>query len=114
MTLCYLCGKGALKKEAKPYILYGVSLGSFEAEVCGKCGETFYNEDVSRAMTAAAKEKGLWGLAAETKIGQSGTTLDVRLPKRIIEFMNLKKGEVVKLYPDGTKRLIIEADESTL
>lgn len=108
MTVCYLCGEGELLRKKVPYELYGEHLGDFDAEVCAKCGETFFDENTSRKMTEAAKKKGLWGLSAETKIGQSGSTLDVRLPKRIIEFMNFKKGDAVKIYPEGKKRLVIE------
>jgi hypothetical protein len=108
MTKCYLCEKGALKRVKTPYKLYGEYLGNFESEQCNKCGETFYSEETSRKMTEAAKKKGLWGLNAESKIGQSGTTLDIRLPKRIIEFMKLKKGEHVKIYPEDKKRIVME------
>ena len=108
MTKCYICEKGKLKKAKIPYKLYGVSLGDFEAEQCTKCREVFYNEKISGKMTEAAKKKGLWGLNAESKIGQSGTTLDIRVPKKIIDFMNLKKGEPIKIYPEDKKRLVIE------
>jgi len=108
MTKCYLCEKGELKKTKTPYKLYGEYLGDFESEKCNKCGEVFYSEDSSRKMTKAAKKKGLWGLNAESKIGQSGTTLDIRVPKKIIEFMNLKKGEHIRIYPEDKNRLVIE------
>lgn len=108
MVKCYLCEKGELRRVKTPYKLYGEYLGDFEAEQCNKCSEIFYSEETSRKMTEAAKKKGLWGLNAESKIGQSGTTLDIRVPKKIIEFMNLKKGEYIKIYPEDKKRLVIE------
>ena len=108
MAKCYLCEKGQLKRVKSPYRLYGEYLGDFESEQCNSCGEVFYDEGTSRKMTEIAKKKGLWGLNALSKIGQSGSTLDVRLPKRIIEFMDLKKGEPVKIYPEGKNRLVIE------
>nr|MCK4930003.1 YgiT-type zinc finger protein [Nanoarchaeota archaeon] len=104
---CYICEKGSLTKKKVDYKLYGISIGKFEAEICDKCGETFFDEDVSRKMTEIAKKKGLWGLQAKTKIGQSGTTLDIRLPKRIITFLNLKKGKEVEVYPEGKNKLVI-------
>jgi len=104
---CYMCEKGNLTKKQVEYKLYGVSIGKFDAEVCDKCGETFFDEDVSRKMTKIAKEKGLWGLQARTKIGQAGTTLDVRLPKKIIDFLNLKKGEEVTICPEDKNKIII-------
>jgi YgiT-type zinc finger domain-containing protein len=108
MTTCYICETGTLKKVTRPYRVYGEYLGDFEAEKCSNCGEIFYSEETSRKMTETAKKKHLWGLNAESKIGQSGTTLDIRLPKRIIEFMNLKKGGSVKIYPEDKKRIVIE------
>ena len=104
---CYICEKGNLIKKGVDYNLYGVSIGKFNAEVCNKCGEIFFDEDTSKRMTEIAKKKGLWGLQTKTKIGQAGTTLDVRLPKRIIEFLNLKKGKEVEIYPEGKNKLVI-------
>ncbi len=104
---CYICEKGNLTKKRVDYKLYGVNIGKFNAEVCDKCGETFFDENTSKKMTEIAKKKGLWGLQTKTKIGQAGTTLDIRLPKRIIEFLNLKKGKEVDIYPEGKDKLVI-------
>ena len=104
---CYICENGSLTKKKVDYMLYGVNMGKFSAEVCNKCGEVFFDENTSKKMTEIAKKKGLWGLQAKTKIGQAGTTLDIRLPKRIIEFLNLKKGKEVEIYPEGKNRLVI-------
>ena len=104
---CYICENGSLRKGKVDYILYGVSIGKFDAKICDKCRETFFDEQVSKKMTEIAKKKGLWGLQAKTKIGQSGTTLDIRLPKKFIEFFNLKKGKEVEIYPEGKNKLII-------
>ena len=104
--VCWECGK-KMKDKKVDYSLYGVKVGVFPAKVCNKCEETFFDEDVSKKMTQIAKKKGLWGLQTKTKIGQSGTTLDIRLPKRIIKFLNLKKGEEVEIYPEGKDKLVI-------
>ncbi|MBI4159003.1 hypothetical protein HY500_01960 [Candidatus Woesearchaeota archaeon] len=107
---CYICEKGDLEKKKIDYNLYEVDLGKFDAEICSKCGETFFDEDVSKKMTEVAKKKGLWGLQAKTKIGQAGTTLDIRLPKKIIEFMSLEKGKEVEMYPEGKNKLVITTE----
>jgi len=104
---CYICEGGILSRKKVDYRLYGIDIGKFAAEVCDKCGEIFFNEETSKKMTEIAKKKGLWGLQTKTKIGQAGTTLDVRLPKRIIEFLNLKKGKEVEIYPEGKNKLVI-------
>ncbi len=108
MTKCYMCEKGELKQKKVPYNLYGMKIGDFEAEVCGVCGEVFFSEETSRKITQANKQKDLWGIGATTKIREAGSTLDIRLPKKIIEFLNLKKGEEVTIYPESKKRLIID------
>lgn len=104
MKKCYLCEKGELKKKKVPYTLYSELIGTFEAEICTTCGETFFDEKTSEKITAATKAKGLWGLGVQTKIGQAGNTLDIRLSKKIIEFLDLKKGEEVTVYPESKKK----------
>jgi len=95
-------------KKKVDYSLFGVSLGKFPAEVCAKCGETCFDEETSRKMTKIAKEKGLWNLETKTKVGKVGDALDVRFNKRLIEFLNLKKGEEVTIYPESKNKVIIE------
>ncbi len=104
---CYICEKGNLSHKEIEYNLYGVHLGKFPAEVCDKCNETFFNEETSKEMTELAKKKGLWDLQTKTKIGMSGTTLDIRLPKRIIDFLELKKGKKIEILPEGKNKLIV-------
>lgn len=108
MEKCYLCEKGILQKKKVVYTLYGQQTGKFPAEVCGQCGEIFFDEETSKKITKATKDKGLWGIGGRTKIGQAGNTLDIRLPKKIIDFLELKQGEEVILYPENKHKLIIE------
>ena len=89
------------------YSLYGISLGKFSAQVCDKCNENYFSEETSREITKKAKEKGLWGLGHKTKIGQAGSTLDIRLNKNLIKFLGLKKGEEITIYPESKNKLII-------
>ncbi|MEK6951185.1 MAG: hypothetical protein AABX13_05685 [Nanoarchaeota archaeon] len=51
-----------------------------------------------------ARERGLWGIAAKTRIGTSGHALDVKLPKSIVSFMHLQKGQEVLIEPLDEKR----------
>ncbi len=99
--------RGKLAQKKVPYELYGVKLGDFPAEVCQKCGEVVFLEETSRAMTAKAKELGLFGLEARTKVGVVGDSLDVRIPKRVAEFLGISKGTEVWLHPEKNK-LIVE------
>ena len=108
MTKCYLCGQGTLIRKKVPYSLYGVYVDDFDAEVCSQCGEEFFDEQTSQKITEKVKKKGLWGLSAKTKIGRVGSTLDIRFPKRLIQFLGLKKGGEVTVYPEDKKKIVIE------
>ncbi|MBI2575855.1 YgiT-type zinc finger protein [Candidatus Woesearchaeota archaeon] len=104
---CWECGVKMINKKVD-YSLYGIRIGKFPAFVCQKCGETYFSEETSKKMTEITKKEGLWGLGAKTKIGQAGSTLDIRLNKRIIDFMQLKRGGEVNIYPESKNKLIIE------
>jgi len=104
MDKCDNCQKGILKRKKIDYILLGQNLGSFEALVCSECEETIFDGDTFDLIEKEAKKKGLWGLSAKTKIGTSGNALDVRLPKQITEFLEIKKGQEVIIEPIDKKR----------
>ncbi len=104
MDRCDECGKGTLRKKKVDYILLGRNLGKYDALVCDACGETVFSGETFSLVEKKAKEKGLWGLAAKTRIGTSGNALDVKLPKLIIDFMHLEKGQEVLIEPVDEKR----------
>ena len=104
---CEECGGRIVKKEVE-FKLYGESLGMFPAEVCTKCGEEIFDEATSDKIDEKAKEKGLWGLGANTKVTQVGSSIALVINKKIAEFLGLKKGEEVYVHPENRKRLVIE------
>lgn len=103
---CWECNY-KLKDKNADYFLHGIKIGNFPANVCERCNETYFSEHTSKEITKISKQKGLWGLQAKTKVGKVGTSLDIRLPKKIIKFMKLKKGEEVTIYPESANKLII-------
>ncbi len=106
---CYICGKGDLVKKKAEVKPYGISIGKFDAEICPVCSETFFNERVSDMIDETAKKRGLWGLESRTKIGRVGNSIDVKINKKIAEFAGFKKGEEVRVYPEGKNKIIIES-----
>ncbi len=103
---CGECNKKMIEKQVD-YTLYGVPIGKFSALVCEHCHETYFSEETSKKITEITKQKGLWGLQARTKIGQAGKTLDIRLPKKIIEFTHLSKGAEITITPENKNKIII-------
>jgi len=47
-------------------------------------------------------------LQAKVKVNQVGNSIAVTITKPISEFLNLKKGKDVLIYPEDKHRLIIE------
>ena len=108
---CYTCEKGELIKKKTDFSMYGVNLGRFQAEVCNKCGEIFFDEKTSDEIDGIAKKKGLWGLDAHTKVNRVGTSMAITINKKIADFVNLKKGEEILIHPENKRRIIIELPE---
>ena len=106
---CPVCEKGALKKGKIKETMFGVYLGEFPAEICSRCNESFTDENTTRNIQAAAKEKGIWGLGKKTKITKTGNSLAVRIPKEIADFLKLKEGHEAYIHPEKNK-IIIESD----
>ena len=44
------------------------------------------------------------GNGSKAQIGTAGNALDVRLPKQLVEFLSLKKGQEVVIEPVDKKR----------
>ena len=105
---CMIFEKGKLEKSKVKEYMFGVYLGKFKAEVCNKCGESFTDSITTKKIEDAAKNKGLWGLSAITKITKTGNSLAIRIPKKVAEYLKFKNGKEAYLYPDE-KKLIIEA-----
>ena len=104
---CPVCN-GKLKKTNAPFSVYDIPLGEFDAEVCQNCHETYFTEESSDEIDRLAKSQGLWGLERKTKIAYSGNSLVVRIPKEIVELLQLERGVEVRLRPEGKKRLVVE------
>jgi YgiT-type zinc finger domain-containing protein len=107
MKKCYACGNGTLVRKKVPYMLYGVMIGKFDGEQCNRCGEAFYSESVFDEMTDKVKKLGLWGLETKTKLTKVGNSLDIRLNKRLIDFLGVDKGKEVTVIPESKKKLTI-------
>lgn len=96
-----------MKKKEVEYSIYCITLGKFPALVCEHCNDTLFSEETSKKITHLEKQKNLWGLKAKTKIGQAGNTLDIRLPKKIIDFTKIKKGTEVPISPESQNKIVI-------
>lgn len=105
---CPVCG-GKLRRKKEPYNYQDIKLGEFDADVCVKCGESFFTEKSSDEIDRRAKELGIWGIGKEGILGTSGNSLIVRVPKEISDFLGFKPGNRVFIHPEGKNKLIVES-----
>ncbi|MBI2133398.1 AbrB/MazE/SpoVT family DNA-binding domain-containing protein [Candidatus Woesearchaeota archaeon] len=106
-TACEECG-GKIVRRKVDYIYLGENLGKFECDICTSCHEQVFPEKVFNKIENVAKEKGLWGLSAKSKVGQVGNSVAVTISKKIADFVNLKKGQEVNIYPQDKRKIVIE------
>ncbi|MBD3304425.1 hypothetical protein GF343_04720 [Candidatus Woesearchaeota archaeon] len=106
-TKCEECG-GKITKKLVPFKMYGIKLGDFPAEICAKCNEEVYDEETVEKINEIAKKKGLWGLESRTKVGEVGNSLDIRINKKIADFIGLEKGKDILVHPENKRRIIID------
>ena len=104
---CVICEGRTVQKEVD-YKEFGRLFGSFNADVCEKCGETYFDEQTADKIQQKSKAFGLFGLAKKTKVAEVGNSFAIRIPKEIATFLNLKKGKEVVLLPQNTHDLHIE------
>ena len=110
MEKCPMCEKGYLKKIINKETIYGVYLGDFPAKKCSFCGEIWTDGKTMEKIEKIAKEKRVWGLGIKTKIIKTGNSLAVRIPKKIADFLKLKKEKEVFIHPQDNK-LVVELKE---
>ena len=103
---CIICNGETIKKNVE-YRESGVLLGTFSANICQKCGETFFNEKTAEKIQQKSKQMGLFGLAKKAKVAEIGNSIAIRIPKEIAEFLKLKKGKEVVIFPESKNDLHI-------
>ena len=104
---CVFCNS-ATEEKIVDYKEMGTNLGRFKANVCTKCGEVFFDSETAGKIQAKSKELGLFGLARKSKVAEIGNSIAVRIPKRLAEFVGLKKGQEVLITPNEKNKLSIE------
>ena len=103
---CIMCDDKTIRKNIE-YKEFGISLGNFKAEVCRKCGETYFDEETAEKIQTKSKQMGLFGLTKKVKIAEIGNSIAIRIPKEIAEFLKLDKGKEVTIFPESKQVLHI-------
>ncbi len=105
---CVLCN-GITTKKNVDHKEFGTLIGTYPAEVCQKCGETYFDEKTTGTIQQRSKKLGLFGLARKVTVGEIGNSIAIRIPKELSEFIGLKKGKEVTLVPETKHEIRIYA-----
>ena len=111
MERCYTCEKGILERKKVDFMLYGEFIGKFDADVCSKCGEKFFEvETMTEAVYVRFDVNELNfinTLAKEEKITRSEAI------KKLVDYAaeKLKVEKALANYKEG-KATIRESAES--
>ncbi len=106
--ICPTCGRGTLRPQQANEGMFGVNLGTFDADACDDCGEVFFTAPSVKRIEARAKELGLWGLASKVKIAKSGDSLVVRIPPPLARYLRIRSGQEVFVAPDRKHMLVLD------
>ena len=104
---CVLCSGKTVHKKIEVNEL-GKSLGYFGADICNKCGERYYSEEIMKKIQEKEMQLGIFGLSADTEVTSYGNSLAIRVKKTIADFIGLKKGVKVHVYPSDKKKITVE------
>ena len=105
---CPVCGRGVLRQKRVKETMFGVDLGTYDAEVCNDCGEVFFTAQSVDAIEVRARELGLWGIASKVKVARSGNSLVVRIPSPLARYLKIRSGQEVLVAPDKKHTLVLD------
>lgn len=101
-----ICGKEAKKGKISVKV-YGIDIGQFEGYKC-ECGEELFDEKTVGEIEKRSMELGIFGLGVKEKVSASGNSLIIRVPKKLAEFLNIKKGSSVYIEPEGKDKIKVD------
>ncbi len=105
---CPNCNRGVLRPKRANETMFGVDLGTYDAEVCDVCEEVFFTAQSVDKIQTRAKELGLWGLASKVKVARSGNSLVVRIPSPLARYLQIRSGQDVLVAPDKKHTLVLD------
>ena len=118
MDECPIC-EGKIEERKIQLSLFNgkIQINPITAFECKKCNEVFIDEDESKRIDRITRLEPYHSQIEEMrkhqfrlrrKIGLSGRTLIVRIPKDIQKIISFKEGEEIEIYPEGKNKIIIE------
>jgi YgiT-type zinc finger domain-containing protein len=118
MKECPFCGGKVEEIKTELSLFNGkIKINPIVGFECSSCNEIFIDEDESKRIDRITnmepyrshiEEMRKHQFRLRRKIGYSGRTLIVRIPKDIEQNISLREGEEIEIYPEGKNKIIIE------
>jgi len=118
MKECPICGGEVKKIETTLSLFDGkIQINPITAFECPQCNEVYIDEEESKKIDSLAnipiyrrqiEEIRKYQLRLRRKIGFSGRSLVVRIPKDIERALSLQDGDEVEIYPEGKNKIVLE------
>lgn len=86
----------------------GLPLHNVGAYRCNSCGKIFFTETQAKDLEARTNEIKEYKFGFERKITVSGKSLVVTIPYEIADHLNMKAGQMVKLFPIAKEGFLIK------
>lgn len=86
----------------------GLPLHNVGAYRCNSCGKIFFTEAQAKDLEARTHEIKEYQFGFERKITISGKSLVVTIPYEIANHLNMKAGQMVKLFPIAKEGFLIK------
>lgn len=118
MKTCPICDGEVIKIETTLSLFNDqIKINPITGYECPKCNEIFIDQEESKRIDVLTdlpiyKEKidqlQKTQFRLRRKVGFSGRSLVVRIPKDIERVLDINDGDEIEIYPEGKNRLIIE------
>lgn len=118
MKDCPLCGGEVEEVKTELSLFNGkIKINPIVGFECSSCNEIFIDENESKRIDKIIRmepyrnqieEIRKYQFRLRRKVGYSGRTLIVRIPKDIEKSISLREGEEIEIYPEGKNKIIIE------
>jgi hypothetical protein len=90
---CPVC-HGKFERKEVDYACGGISLGTFEADICQQCSIEFFTAEASFEIDDRARERGIWGFGVDPSKHYAGDTVRWDLPGNVNVLPGIGCGEV--------------------
>lgn len=77
----------------------GYPLHNVQAYLCPKCSNIFFTEEQANEMEARTAELKEYTFGFERKVTISGKSLVVGIPSELVDHLNIKQGQKVRIIP---------------